>query len=99
LCLGDFFEREKRLRHRLERAAMDRTGSKFMESGEMQFGAVAFVLVETILGKLRAEVTHHPIARHFGDHAGSRDAQTVAITVDDRCLRQWKGKNRKAVEQ
>src|SRR5438552_12670686 len=85
-CSGDFLEREKRLRHRLERAAMDRTGSKFMKSGEMQFGAVALVLVETILRKLRAKVTHHSVARDFGDNAGSRDTQAVAIAVDDRGL-------------
>ena len=87
------------MRHRLERAAMDRTGSKFMKSGEVQFGAVALVLVETIFGKLRAEVTHDSVARHFRDHAGGGDGQTVAIAVDDRCLRKWKWKNWETIEQ
>ena len=78
---------------------MDRAGAEFMESGEMQFGAVALVLVETIFGKLPAEVTHDPVARHFRDHARGRDGQTVAITFDDRRLgtREWK--NGKTVDQ
>ena len=65
----------------------------------MKFGAVALVLVETIFGKLRAEVTHDSIARHFRDHARGRDGQTVAIAVDDRSLREWKWKNREPVDQ
>ena len=40
----------------------------------MQFGAVAFVLAETILGELRAKLTHNPIACDLGDDAGGRDA-------------------------
>ena len=87
------------MRHRLERAAMDRTGSKFMKSGEMQFGAIALVLVETIFGKLCAEVTHHSIARHLRDDARRRDRQAVTIAVDDRRLRKGKWKNRESVDQ
>ena len=65
----------------------------------MQFGAVALVLVETIFGKLRAEVTHDPIARHFRDHARGRDGQTVAITFDDCRLRTGEWKNGKTVNK
>src|SRR5256884_8388296 len=78
---------------------MDWTGSKFMKSGEVQFGAVALVLVETIFGKLRAEVTHDSVARHFGDHARGRDGQTVAIAVNNCGLRKWKWKNRTTIDQ
>ena len=65
----------------------------------MQFGAVALVLVETILGKLSAEVTHDPISRDFGDHARRGDGQAVAIAVNDRGLRKGKRKNRKPVDE
>ena len=65
----------------------------------MKFGAVAFVLLETIFGKLRAEVTHDPITRDFGDHARGRDGQTVTIAVDDGGLREWKWENRKTIDQ
>ena len=65
----------------------------------MQFGAIALVLVETIFGKLRAEVTHDSVARDFGDHARGRDRQTIAITIDDGGLRKWKRKNGKTVDQ
>src|SRR5436305_12881140 len=99
MCSGNFFEREKRLSHRLERAAMDWTGSKFMKSGEMKLGAVALVLVETILRKFRAEVTHDSIARNFRDYTGGRDRQTIAIAVDDCSLRKWKWKHRKTIDQ
>ena len=65
----------------------------------MQLGGVALVLVETIFGKLRAEVTHDPVARHFRDHARGRDGQTVAIAVDDCRLRTWEWKNGKTVNK
>ena len=65
----------------------------------MKFGAVALVLVETIFGKLGAEVTHDSVARHLGDHARGRDGQTVAIAVNDCGLRKWEWKNGKAIDQ
>ena len=65
----------------------------------MQLGAVALVLVETILGKLRAKVTHHSVARDFGDNAPSGDTQAVAIAVNDRGLRKRKRKNGKAIDE
>ena len=58
----------------------------------MQFGAVALVLAEAIFGKLRAEVTHHSVARHLRNHARCRDGQAVAIAVDD--CRLWKRKRK-----
>lgn len=65
----------------------------------MKFCAVAFVLAEAILGKTGAEVAHNRIARDFGDHARGGDAETVAIAVNDRRLRQGKGENRQAVDE
>src|SRR5580700_8991880 len=78
---------------------MDRTGSKFMESGEMELGAVALVLAETIFGKLCAKVTHDSVARDLGNYASRGDAQTVAIAVDDCSLRKRKWKHWKPVDQ
>ena len=65
----------------------------------MQFGAVTFVLAETIFGEPRTKLTHNPIARDFGDDARSRDGLAVAIAVDDRGLRQRKRKNREPVDE
>ncbi len=65
----------------------------------MQLGAVAFVLAETILGKERAEVTHHLVARHFRNHTGGGDRQAVTIAVDDRGLREWKRKDGQSVDE
>ena len=65
----------------------------------MQFGAVTFMLAETILGKLRAKVTHHSIARDFRDHAGGSDTQTDAIAINDCCLWKWKWNDRQTVDQ
>ena len=56
----------------------------------MQFGSVAFVLVEAILRELGAKVTHHPVARYLGDHAGGSDAQADAVAVNDGRLRKRK---------
>jgi hypothetical protein len=65
----------------------------------MQFGSVTFVLVEAILRELSAEVTHHPVTRDLRDYARGSDAQADAITVDDRCLWNWKRNHREAVDQ
>lgn len=65
----------------------------------MQFGAITFMLAKTIFRETRAEVTHHRVARHFRDHAGGGDAQTVAIPVDDRGLWKGEGKNGEAIDQ
>jgi hypothetical protein len=70
-----------------------------MQFYQVQFRAVAFMLAEAILRKTRAEVAHNRIARHFRDYGRGRDAETVAIAVDDRGLRQRKGKNREAVDE
>ena len=71
--LDNRFEREKRLRHRFERSAMDWARPEFMKFGQMQFCAVAFVFAEAILRKLQAEVTHHAIAGDLGDDTCRRD--------------------------
>jgi hypothetical protein len=65
----------------------------------MQFGSVTFVLSERILWKLRAKVTHHPVASDLGDYAGGSDAQADAITVDDCGLRKRKRDYRQPVDQ
>jgi hypothetical protein len=65
----------------------------------MQLGSVTFVLAERILRKLRAKVTHDPVACYLGDHAGGSDAQADAITVDDCSLRKRKRNDRQPVDQ
>ena len=65
----------------------------------MQFGAVAFVLAETILRELRATFTHNPIARDFRDHARGRDRLAVAISVDDGGLGERKGNDGQSIDQ
>lgn len=65
----------------------------------MQFRAVAFVLAEAILRETRAEVAHNRVARDLRDHAGRRDAEAVAIAVDDRRLRQRERENREAINK
>jgi len=70
-----------------------------MQFYQVQLRAIAFVLAEAIFGKPGAKVAHNRVARHFCDHACGSDAQTVAIAVDDRRLRQGKRKNRQAVDK
>jgi hypothetical protein len=65
----------------------------------VEFRAVTLVLAEAILRETRAEVAHNRISRHLRDYARGRDAQAVAITVDDRRLRQRKWENRQAVDK
>jgi hypothetical protein len=70
-----------------------------MQFNQVKFRAVAFVLAEAILRKSRAEVAHNRIASDFRYHGRGRDAEAVAIAIDDRGLRQRKGKNREAVDE
>ena len=65
----------------------------------MQFGSVAFVLVEAILRELGAKVTHYPIARYLGDHARCSDAQTDAVAVNNRGLRKRKRNDWQSIDQ
>ena len=65
----------------------------------MQFCSVTFVLIEAILRELCAKVTHHPVARYFGNHAGSGDAQADAVTIDNGSLRKWKGNDWQSINQ
>lgn len=65
----------------------------------MQLSSIAFVLVETILRKLGAKVTHHSVARYLGNHAGGSDAQTNAVAVNNRSLRKWKRNDGQPVNQ
>src|SRR5436309_16072320 len=69
---------------------MDWARAEFMEFQQMQFGSVAFVLVEAILRELGAKVTHHPVASYLGVHARCSDGQTDAVAVNNRSLRKRK---------
>ena len=86
------------MRHRLERSAMDRTRAEFMELQKMQVCSVTFVLAETILRKLRAKVTHDPVARDLGDHACRGDTQADAIAIDNCGLGQWEWNHRQTID-
>lgn len=65
----------------------------------MQFSAVTFVLAETIVGKMGAEVTHHSVAGDLRDHASGGNAKAEAIAVDDGGLWTWKGNNGQTIDQ
>src|SRR5436309_10673214 len=78
---------------------MDRARAEFMELQKMQFCSVTFVLAETILGELRAKVTHDSVACDLRDHARRCDAQTDAIAIDNCRLRKWKRNDLQTVNQ
>jgi hypothetical protein len=70
-----------------------------MEFQQVQLGSVTFVLVEAILRELFAKVTHHPVARYLGNHAGGSDAQANAVTLDNGSLRKWKRNDGQSINQ
>jgi hypothetical protein len=70
-----------------------------MQFYQVQFRAVAFVLAEAILRETRAEVPHNRVPRDLRDHARGGDGEAVAITVDDRRLRERERKYRQAIDQ
>ena len=78
---------------------MDWARAEFMESQQVQLGSVTFVLAETILRELGAKVTHHLVARYLGDYAGSSDAQTNAVAVNDGCLRKRERNDGQSIDQ
>jgi hypothetical protein len=65
----------------------------------VQLGSVTFVLAEAILRELGAKVTHHPVARYLGDHAGSSNAQTDAVAINNRSLRKRKRNDGQPIDQ
>ena len=70
-----------------------------MQFYQVQLGAVALVLAEAILRETRAEVPHNRVARDLRDDARGRDAEAVAIAVDDRGLGQGEGKHGQAIDE
>src|SRR5215469_16351286 len=78
---------------------MDRTRAEFIELQKMQFCSVTFVLAETILRKLGAEVTHDPVSRDLRDYACGGNAQADAIAVDNCCLRKRKRNDWQTINQ
>ena len=92
-------EWQKGLRHRLKRTAVNRAGTMFMESLQMQLGAVTLVLTETILREMGAKFQHQAVARQLRNDARGGDAQAQTIAVNDRGLREREWKNRETIDQ
>ena len=65
----------------------------------MQFGAVTFVLTETVFWKLRTKLSHHCVACHLRNHARGRDRQAVTIAIDNGSLGKRKRKHRPAIDK
>jgi hypothetical protein len=57
------------------------------------------MLGKTILRKEPVALEHHAVALDFGNDAGCRDAEAYAITADQRCLRAWETRDRKAIDK
>ena len=70
-----------------------------MQFYEVKFRPVALVLAEAIFGEPSAEVAHNRVPRDLRDHARGGDGEAVAIAVDNRGLREWKGKYRQPVDE
>ena len=65
----------------------------------MECRCIAFMLSESIIWKTAVQLEHQPVARHFGDHTGSRDAETQRISADQSRLTDGKWMHRAAVDQ
>ena len=70
-----------------------------MQFDQVQLSAVALVLAEAIFRKTGAEVAHNFVPRDLRDHACRRDAETVAVAVDDGGLWQGEGEYWQAVDE
>ncbi len=65
----------------------------------MQFSPITFVLAKTVFRKMRTEVPHNRVAGHLRNHTRCGDTQAVAITIDDRGLRERKWKHWQSVDK
>ena len=65
----------------------------------MRGSSVAFVLCEFIDGILLVERQHQPVARHLGDHARRRNAETQAVAPYERRVRHRKRAHRQSIDE
>jgi len=70
-----------------------------MQLDQVQFGAVALVLAEAILGEPLTELSHYHITRDLCNHTRSRDAETETIAIDDGGLRKREWRDRQSIDQ
>ena len=70
-----------------------------MQFYQVKLCSVAFVLAETIFRKTGAEVAHNRVARDLRDYARGRDAEAVAVAIDDRGLGEGKREHGQAIDQ
>jgi hypothetical protein len=69
------------------------------EFGKVFARWVAFMLGKTILRVEPVALEHDAVTLDFGNNAGCRDAEAYAITADQRGLRAWETRDRKAIDE
>ena len=62
---------------------MMKTWAMTLDRGKVRLRAVAFVLSEAVLGKLRIEVNHQAVTGDLGNNAGGGNRETLCVAFDN----------------
>ena len=63
----------------------------FLESFEVEFGAVPFVLAKFVTGVTYIHLYHDPVPGNFSNDTRGRNTEAFRIALDQRGLGNWKG--------
>ncbi len=74
-------------------------GSVRFNCFQMFWGAIAFMLCESVGGELRIELQHEAVARDFRQHAGGSDGITTRVPFYERRLGKAKGLHLRAIHK
>ncbi len=77
---------------------MEDAGTVLFDHVVVRFGAVAFMLLETILRVLLRKVTHQTVAEDLRRDGRERDDRDERVAVDDGFLRVFRRRAKRAVE-
>ena len=70
---------------------MERRRAASRDRFEMKLRPIADMARKAIVGIMRVEPGHHPVARDLGDDRGGGDRQARGVALDDRARRRSKG--------
>ena len=82
-----------------ERSAVDRTGTVFLQGGEVIGAAVSLVTGKAVSGVLRVVIDHQAIARYFGNDRRGGYRKRLTITAYDRLFGEWAARDGIAIDE
>ena len=84
---------------RRETAAMDRSGTTFLDCGVMLRRGISFVLGKAVTRVKLVQLPHDVVAGDLGQDTGRGDRVTFAIALNQRCMRVRQPADSKPINQ